>query len=337
MGQGKTIIFLTVLATLLLFGVNVTAQTPEPDETIRVDSDLVDLQVSVLSLNAQTPVGLLQEKDFMVLEDGQPQKIEFFAAADAPFDLVLLLDLSGSTADKLKLIRKSAKRFVDATRPIDRVAILTFTDVTLLVSGFTQDRVQLKKMIDHIEKPEGGTRFWDSLKYILDSIARRGHSSRRTAIVVMSVGVDNALPDIFGDGSATTFEQLMRVLERSDAIVVPIYLDTEMEALKRQRVPGPVKEYERAQRAAYETARNQLQTIADACGTKVYKASKVEDLETVYEHVIRDLGTVYSIGYSPANKAEDGKWRSVTVQLNGRQDLYARAKRGYYSRQALPQ
>src|SRR6267143_2135751 len=112
------------------------AQTPEPVETIRVESDLVDLKVSVVSLNPRNPSLALQQKDFLVLEDGKPQDISFFAAADSPFDLVLLLDLSGSN-NKLKLIRKSAKRFVDATRPIDRLSVVTFTDVPQVICPLT--------------------------------------------------------------------------------------------------------------------------------------------------------------------------------------------------------
>ncbi|HSB27463.1 MAG TPA: hypothetical protein VLE19_06405, partial [Pyrinomonadaceae bacterium] len=103
-------------------------QSQDPIETIRIESDLVDLKVSVLGFSPNASVPLLEQKDFVVLEDGKQQDIAFFAAADAPFDLVLLLDLSGSNAKKLKLIRNSAKRFIDAARPIDRIALVTFTD-----------------------------------------------------------------------------------------------------------------------------------------------------------------------------------------------------------------
>jgi VWFA-related protein len=140
-------------------------QVPAPAETIRVDSDLVDLQVSVVSLNRPHSVPVLEQKNFLILEDGQPQEISFFGAAEAPFDLVLLLDLSGSTNDKLKLIRSSAKRFVDATRTTDRVSVVTFTDMSILACPLTLDRKLLKDSIDEIEKPRGGTNFWDSLRY----------------------------------------------------------------------------------------------------------------------------------------------------------------------------
>jgi VWFA-related protein len=298
------------------------AQTPEPIETIRVEAELVDLKVSVVNLNPQNPSTELQQKDFRVLEDGTPQEISFFATADTPFDLVLLLDLSGSTNDKLKLIRKSAKRFVEATRPSDRISVVAFTDLPQVVCPLTQDRRLLKRSIDDIEKPLGGTRFWDSLRYVLAVLNASGSSQRRSAVVVMTDGVDNALPDVFGPGSQTGFDQLLRIVHASETIVFPIYLDTEEEEYKRHRTP----------RSAFAIAREQLGQLASACGTRLYRADKLKDLDDVYTQVIGDLGRIYSIGYRPSNTARDGKWRSVSVQVSDRQDVTARTKQGYYSR-----
>jgi Ca-activated chloride channel homolog len=311
----------------LLPAISLAQTTETPLETIRVDSNLVDLKVSVMSLKPNASAMALQAKDFTVLEDGAPQEISFFAASDAPFDLTLLLDISGSTADKMKLIRRSAKRFVDATRPGDRVSIVTFTDIAELVSDFTLDRIQLKKEIDHIEKTVGGTKFWDSLRGVVESRGSSVEGSRRKAVVVMTDGIDNALPGIFGDGSITTFPDLIQIVSDSDAIVFPIYLDTEEQEIKRHRTS----------RDAYVQARQQLSQLADVCGTTLYRAGKIEDLESVYERVIKDLGTVYSIGYRPSNNSRDGKWRAVAIQLNEHTDLVARSKRGYYARQLAQQ
>src|SRR3982751_2720510 len=69
------------------------AQTNEQiDDTISIDTKLVDLNVSVFSRNPKLAVGDLQQKDFVVLENGEPEEISFFASASAPFDLVLLID-----------------------------------------------------------------------------------------------------------------------------------------------------------------------------------------------------------------------------------------------------
>jgi VWFA-related protein len=291
-------------------------------ETIRVDTELVELNVSVFTRDLQRPIGELQQKDFAVLEDGVPEEISFFASAATPFDLVLLIDLSGSTAEKLDLIRKSAIRFVEAARPMDRISIITFTDLPFVVSPLMADRTQLIERIRKIEKPRGGTNFWDSLRFVLENIFSTKDPSRRQAVIVMSDGVDNALPDVPGSGSETSYEQLLELVKTSDAIIIPIYLDTEREMIKQKR----------ATENSYTIARQQLTELAGESGSLLYHARKVEDLNGVYEQVMRDLGTVYSIGYQPKNKPRDGSWRNVSVRLVNRPDLSARSKRGYYAR-----
>jgi VWFA-related protein len=313
------------LLFVLLIAAACFGQSTEPVDTLRIESNLVDLKVSVVSLNPRNPSTELQQKDFMVLEDGQPQDIAFFAAAETPFDLVLLIDLSQSSNNKLKLIRKSANRFVEATRPTDRVSIVAFANEAQLICPLTQDRQLLKKSIDNIQEPQGGTRFWDSLRYVLAVLNANSSTTRRSAVVVMTDGVDNALPDVFGEGSSTSFETLLQIVRESDAIVFPIYLDTEDEEYKRHRTP----------RSAFALAREQLGQLAVASGTRLFRAQKLNDLDEVYQQVIGDLGKIYSIGYRPSNEHRDGKWRSVTVQVQARQDVAVRTKQGYFPR-SLP-
>ena len=308
----------TFFLTLLFSGL-VYAQDPD---TIRIESDLVDLKVSVLGFPPNTPPPVLDPKDFVVLEDGVPQEISFFAAADTPFDLVLLLDLSGSNSKKLKMIRNSAKRFVDATRDVDRIAIVTFTDHPALYSSFTLDRKKLKKTIDEIDEAYGATSFWDSMDWVLRDLIPQGSRLRRSAIVVMTDGVDNALPGVDGPGSRLPFDELLTRIRNSETIVFPIFLDTEKENENRHDMSA----------VTYATAREQLGQIANACGTPLYKAARLSDLDMVYAQVVRDLSTVYSIGYRPTNRTLDGKWRSVEVRLSSRTDLFARTKRGYFAK-----
>ena len=313
-----------VLVVLGIFWVNIQAQ--DPIETIRIDSDLVDLKVSVLGFSPVVATPLLDQKDFVVLEDGKQQHIAFFAAADAPFDLVLLLDLSGSNSKKLKMIRNSAKRFIDSARPVDRIALVSFTERPALYSSFTLDRKKLKKSVDEMDEAVGGTNFWDAMNYVLADMLGDGPTGRRSAIVVMTDGIDNALPDVPGPGSNITFDRLLQNISTSETIIFPIYLDTEAENVKNHRIPHE----------AYTIAREQLGQIANTCGTTLYKATKIGDLDQVYGRVIRDLSTVYSIGYRPSNKILDGKWRSVEIQLPQFPDLLARTRRGYFAKLENP-
>lgn len=326
-----------VICVLLLFAARADSQetTPSPapqdgtqtvgnDDTIRVESDLVDLNVTVISRDPKTLVGQLEQKDFSVTEDGVTQEISLFASAETPFDLVLLLDLSASTKDKLKLIRKTATNFVDAARPTDRIAVVTFTDVLNVVAPLTLDREDLRTRIKKIEKPKGGTNFWDALRYVIETMLDASRTTRRSAVVVMTDGVDNALPDVPGPGSTITFDELLSIISRSESIVIPIYLDTERE-VKASRRPA-------YSASAYQTAREQLQLLASESGSIAYYARKVEDLKDVYQQVIRDLSTVYSIGYRPSNTQRDGSWRAIKVQLPRRPELAARTRRGYFAK-----
>ena len=299
------------------------SQTIGNDETVRIETDLVDLAVTVFSNDPLRVVGQLGQQDFIVFEDGVQQEISLFASAETPFDLVLLIDLSASTKDKLNLIRKSATSFVEAARPTDRIGILTFTDKFEVVSPLTFEREDLKLRIKKMKKPSGGTNFWDALRYVVETVLNPANTSRRSAVVMMTDGVDNALPDVPGEGSRIRFEDLLGLVGHSDSIFIPIYLDTEREMIEERRIYSA---------HAYQIARLQLGMLANESGSKLYYAKKVEDLKNVYQQVVRDLSTVYSIGYRPINKARDGSWRSINVRLNNRVDLSARARRGYFAR-----
>lgn len=316
---------IAVLTVLVVHGQGVTQQ--DPVERIRIDSDLVDLNVSVFARNTDRPGRPLNKDDFQVFEDGVPQEIAFFATGDTAFDLVLMLDLSASTSRKLKMIKRSAKRFIDATRASDRVAIVTFTDRPHLLSNFTFNRSLSKQRIDDIRDAIGGTNFWDAMSYVLKDVIPGKEHSRRSAIVVMSDGVDNALPDVPGPGSRITFDRLILDLRLSDAIVFPIYLDTEEADIKRYHMP----------RTAYAQARLQLQQIAMESGTVLYRAAKLKDLDQLYSRILSDLSTVYSIGYRPTKPPVEGAWRTVAVELIHQPELLARTRKGYYSKATASQ
>ena len=318
----KTVSYVGAVFLLIAYGPLLTlhAQSPEPADVIRVDTDLVNLNASVFNRKSPGNTLVLQPKDFTLLDDGAPQDISFFAAGESPFDLVLLLDLSGSTANKIGLIRKSAKRFVDAARPEDRIAILTFTADIQMISKLTSDHAALRKSIDDIQKPIGGTNFWDALTFVLDHVAVQSRvEKRRSAIVVMTDGVDNALPGVYGDGSKIQFDQLLDKVRHLETIILPVYLDTEKES-NPNSTPA----------SAYAMAREELALLAAESGNAVYRAAKLKDLNQVYAQVIRDLSTVYSIGYRPANRGHEGAWHTVTLLLAGHPELEVHAKRGYY-------
>jgi VWFA-related protein len=287
-------------------------------DVVRVDTNLVSFNVSVSGSRLGTEVPKLEQKDFAVTEDGKPQELSFFAATDVPFDLVLLLDLSGSTADKRDLIRKSTRRFIEAAHPADRIAIVTFADDFWIVSPLTVDRAKLLSSANEISGG-GGSRVWDALQFTLDHIFESATSPRRRAVVFMTDGVDNAL-GMASAGSTISFADLLESVRKHDALIVPIYLDTE----GHDYLGG-------LGHRMYENARNTLAMLALESGGLYYSARKVEDLNGVYEQVIDDLSKVYSLGYRSTNQKRDGSWRAVTIETPGHAELKTRVRPGYYA------
>jgi len=287
-------------------------------DVVRVETNLVSLNVSVYGAKLRTEVAKLEQKDFVVTEDGKSQDITFFATTDVPFDLVLLLDLSGSTANKRDLIRKSTRRFIEAARPTDRIAIVTFADDFRVVSPLTVDRATLLSSVNQISGG-GGSRVWDALQFTLDHIFESATSPRRRAVVFMTDGVDNAL-GIGNAGSQISFTDLLESVRKHDALIVPIYLDTE-----GHDYLGDLGH------RMYENARNTLGVLAFESGGLYYSARKLEDLNGVYEQVIEDLSKVYSLGYRSTNEKRDGSWRAVNIETPAHPELKTRARPGYYA------
>jgi VWFA-related protein len=303
------------------------------EEVVRVESNLVSLNASVYSSALRSYVGTLAQEDFAVFEDGHKEEVSFFAKAEVPFDLVLLLDLSSSTSGKRDLIRQTTRRFIEAARPSDRVAVVTFSGDVSVVAPLTDDREKLLKSVKKIEGG-GGTRLWDALKFTLEEVTGPKQPGRRRAVVVMSDGADNALgympwaSYLSTAGSRTSFADLVEAVRRGDTLIIPIYLDTESK-------PPPFVNRGSATYAAlmrsYENARKTMALLAEESGGLFYTARKLEDLDGVYDQVLNDLGKVYSLGYRPANEKRDGSWRAVRIEIPGRPDLSVRARPGYYA------
>lgn len=293
-----------------------------PDgETVVIESNLVLLNLSVATRSGR-PVPDLKDTDFEVFEDGVKQPIETFAPVNSPFNLVLLIDLSGSVRDKLNVIRRAAFSFLRAVRPEDKVAVVTFSDTARIQCPLTNDRRVLRERIDNIKRPDGGTFFYDALAGTLKAVLGEV-KGERNAVVILSDGLDNSLPPGDPDhGSTTTYEELLAQATESDAILFPIYLDTEAETVS---LHGP------SVKAGYEVARGRLLELAETTGGLLFRAKTVDDLEGRYEEVASELRNVYSLGYSPTNNAHDGKYRKIKVKIVTRTDLTVRTRNGYYA------
>ncbi len=299
-----------------------TPEEIDENDVVRVDTELVTVNMSVIDRGTNRGLTGLAQRDFKIYEDGVPQQIAHFDSASAPFNLLLLIDLSSSTQDVVKLIREAALHFVNAARPNDRIGIITFGSVTVVVSPLTSDREALRRSINSIDKHQGSTRLYDALSFAMDDVLKGAKDSRRNAIVLMSDGLDSTLPNVTGEGSALGYNELLNRVREFDGVLYTLWLETETEFSSLSELD--------VQPETFDLAHDRMQEMADAGGGIFYEVESLEDLAGAYERVVADLGTVYSIGYRPTNRVRDGKWRAIRVGIS-RAGAVARGKRGYYA------
>ena len=330
-------LFGTIIALALLFTATMRVAAQQPDETIVFNTSLVQLNVGVVDLQGRA-ITTLSPNDFKVYEDGVPRPILHFEPTDAPFSLVLLLDMSGSTVTFRQQIQQAALRFLDALTPDDRVAVVEFNGKGVKsLLGFSTDRNRIAYAV-RIAGGAGETFLYDGLKYSLRELAHEG--KRRKAIVVLTDGLDTEVRK--GDRAAvskasdsevsTTIKpemnsQLRSVLNDADHLGVTIFpLALPSGDPKHLPLPDPFIT------AQYSAARTRLQLLADRTGGRLNEIRRLDDLARLYAEVAANLRTLYSIAYQPPNQAShDGKWRTIRIEV-ARADLVARTKPGYYAR-----
>ncbi len=300
-------------------------QEIDDGDVVRVDTELVTLNVSVIDRGTNRGLVGLTQADFRIFEDGSEQKIGHFESSAAPFNLILVIDISGSTRDKVQLIRSAAQRFVDAARPYDRIGVIAFAGTAQVVSPLTTNRAQLSQRLGQIENAVGDTKLYDSLSFAMKPLtmnaAKDAVTSGRTAIVLMSDGLDGSLPSVHGNGSTLGYNELLSEVREFDGVLYTLWVDTEYESLSDKDT----------QPEDFDAGHDRMEAMAEAGGGLFYEVNKLEDLAGAYERVVADIGTVYSLSYRPTNSLRDGKWRAISVKI-ARPDGVARHKRGYYAK-----
>jgi hypothetical protein len=187
---------------------------PQDTDTLKTDTNLVTVPVIATDRGGLYVADLLKE-EFSIEEDGVAQQVAFFAQVSAPFNVVLLLDTSASTQEKLSSIQKAAFAFVQQLQPADRVKIISFDNAIKSLCEFTNNRDLLKDAINRA-KPGEGTKVYDAMTNALESL--RSIKGRK-AIVLFSDGVD-------WHSDSSTYEGTVRWLDEDGVIVYPIRYNT---------------------------------------------------------------------------------------------------------------
>ena len=287
---------------------------------LRIDTKLVNVNAKVVNASGKSMTTLSKE-DFTLFENNIKQEIAYFAPVTAPINLILLLDYSGSTKDKQKLMREAAKKFVDSLGVNDRVAVAVFGRKVKLIQEFTADKKLLKKRIGDIKYDASGTAYYDSMWNTLDLF--KGSTTSRNAVVVLTDGVDNHISRPKDYPTKHSFNELMERIAEDDVTIYPLYLDTEEEVV--------VKKKGRDTHETYATARQQLKAVAEQTGGTLYHVADIKDLTGVYAQVANELRTIYSLAFSSSNENTQKEWRTLKLTVN-QGGAITKSKQGYFAR-----
>jgi VWFA-related protein len=321
------------LLLLLLFCFSAAAA--QDDEPIKIDSSVVRLNVGVVDRQGKAITNLNRE-NFLLYENGVKQEILRFEPTVAPFSVVMILDMSGSTTGFRQVIQQSAFRFVDALSAEDRVAVVEFYDEINLRNDFTNNRKIIANSI-MAANGRGKTQLYESLNFALDKLSKE--KNRRKAIIVLTDGIDTSAQntdrkflekfkesEIPNAIKPETSEILTRILSKSDAQGVTIYpmaLPTGDPAKLADPTP--------TQYAMFNAARARLQILAERSGGTLNAINRLEEMGKFYHAVATELRTLYTIEYQSTNNERDGKWRAIKVEVNN-PELISRTRTGYFAK-----
>ena len=293
-------------------GVPDDPSTQNKDDTrLKLSTDLVMLDVTVIDATANKPALDLKEDQFQILEDKLPQKIDFFSKDQVPVSVVFTIDTSGSMKAKLDTVIKASVNLTKECRKGDEMAVIEFKDTPELLSEFTEDENEITDTLQNLVA-RGRTALFDAL-YLAADYAHKEAKNRRRAVILVTDGLDK--------NSYYKFEEVVDRLRETD---VQIYLI----GFTNDLANDGAWVFKKSDK---DKAEGLLNRLATETGGRAFFPKELGEVQTIAQHISTDLRTQYSIGYYPTNSKRDGTFRAIRVQVNapGSRRLVAHTRPGY--------
>jgi len=332
------------------------------DETIKLDATLINLPLLVSDRSGRF-IPQLTKRDFDIYEDGVKQEVAFFGNDEVPFNVALMIDVSPSVSNSLGDIQEAAIAFVKELRPEDRIMIVAFDRNVRFLTDFTNDRYVLQRAIDNT-RTGNGTSVYEA---VYDTVANRlRHVEGRKALILLSDGEDTTSRSVGYEEAiniVTESDVLVYGLRFPDTGGYGPYNPGRNQ---RNRYPFPLPgspfpfpfpwphfvpwdpaagsgnsgngggsgsggsgsgQWGRHRDSSH--GRDFMADVAEAGGGPVYDAKTVRDMPRLARQIADELRHVYVISYYPTNSLSNGGYRSIRVQVKGRDDIAVRHRRGY--------
>jgi Ca-activated chloride channel homolog len=272
--------------------------------TLSVDVELAVFNVTVLDSDHRPVTGLISD-NFHIYEDGHEQKIKIFQAEDTPATLGLVIDNSGSMANKKRDVINAALAFINASQRDDEMFIVDFNRRAWLAlpasMPFTNNLAELRATLTET-RTEGTTALYDALELSLNHLKEGTH--QRKALVLLSDGGDNA--------SVLKLEEVLRMAQQSSATIYCIGI---YDPFAKDKNPGVLKK------------------IAKVTGGESYFPSNSTDLQDIWRRIAGSIRAQYTIAYVSSNAVHDGAYRNVKITASGKRSksLDVRSRPGYFA------
>ena len=282
-------------------------QEPQDDSVIRLNADLVTLDVTVVD-QSNKPVMDLKQDNFQVFEDKIGQKIEFFSREQVPVSLVFAIDTSGSMRPKLDTVIKASVNLVKESRKEDELAVIEFKDQPELLEEFTTDTADVIDTLQSLVASRQ-TAMLDALYVGADYASKEG-KNRRKAIILVTDGLDRDSYYKFGD--------VVKHLQEADVQIYLIGFTNDLD--------GDTGLFRKSDKDKAETL---LKRLADETGGRAFFPRELSEVHSIAQQISTDLRTQYSIGYYPSNTKKDGTFRPIRVAVSaGERHIVARTRNG---------
>lgn len=272
------------------------ATQDQDDDVVRVTTDLVVVNATVTNKTGQF-VGGLKAADFHIFEDGAEQKVASFTAEETPFAAAILLDTSGSMESRLTLGRSAAIRFLDGLRDEDVAAVYNFDSKVEQLQDFSPVRDLAPRAF--ALKTKMVTALNDAVVRASEDLSKR--QEKRRAILILSDGGENA-------SRATSGKALDAALQAG----VTVYaVNMSPEGSNRDLAAAGI-----------------LRNFTEKTGGRYIDVPGGQALRDAFGEVVSELGRQYTIAYRPTNRARDGKWRAIKIEMS-KPEVTARTRKGY--------
>jgi VWFA-related protein len=273
---------------------------PQPDQggvSISVEVPIVSVDVVATTERGDLLTGLKKE-NFRILEDGVPQTIGSFAPTDAPITIVIVMEFSRVGYGYFSAYAKYwTSDFFRNLKKDDWVALVTFDMNPRLEADFTQNKEEVEQTLMRLYFP--GFSESNVFDAVLDTLNKLKDVKGKKSILVVASGIDTF--------SKHTLDQTLKQLRQTDVTIFCVGVAKPlMNRLEARGGSGGLNFYQ---------AENQLRTFAQMTGGNAWFPQFDGEIPGIFRDVAAFLRNQYSIAYSPANRARDGKFRKIKVEL----------------------